>query len=156
VTRFIDHFNKQVVTTGIYNAIVNLHILQINTAHAIPSQTDFTSRFPVTNLNNGYSSASVLTSFLSGEYATSELLLQLTNSQAGCRHTPTSSSSQTDLQLSTSKLVSGVTSLHGLRRKHRFLQFLYCCAWTRCGNQFVSLSLPSNGSTRDVSIPSAF
>jgi hypothetical protein len=47
----------------------------------------------------------------------------------------------------TSKLVSVITSQHGPRRKHRFKEFSYCCAWTRCrGNLFVSWSLSSNGS----------
>jgi hypothetical protein len=139
MTRFIDHFNKRLVNVSNYNA--NLHILQINRAHAIPFQSAFTSRFLVTDLNNGDTSASVLTSLLSGKYPTTELLLQLTNPQAGGRHTPTSYSSQIELQT----LLSVITSRHGLRRKHRFQQFLYCCAWARRGNLFVSLSLPVNG-----------
>jgi hypothetical protein len=44
----------------------------------------------------------------------------------------------------TSKLVSVIISRHGNRR---FQQLLYCCAWTRHGNLFVSRALPSNGST---------
>jgi hypothetical protein len=71
----------QIVTTSNYTAIANLHTLQITTAHANPSQS-FTSRFPVMNLSNGDSSVSVLISLLSGEYPTTELLFQLTNSQA--------------------------------------------------------------------------
>jgi hypothetical protein len=71
------------VTTNKYNAIANLHNLQISTAHVKPSQSAFTSRFPVTDLKNGDSSTSVLTSLLSGERPTAALLLHLTNSHAG-------------------------------------------------------------------------
>jgi hypothetical protein len=67
-----DHL--QTVTGSNYNAVANLHTLQITTAHAKPSQSGFASRFPVTNLSSGDSSASVLTSLLSGEYPTTELL----------------------------------------------------------------------------------
>jgi hypothetical protein len=73
-----------------YNAIANLHNLQITTAHGKPSQSVFTSRFPVTDLNNGHFSASLLTSLLSGEYPTTELLLQLNKHQTGGHLTPTS------------------------------------------------------------------
>jgi hypothetical protein len=42
-----------------------------------------------------------------------------------------------------------ITPWHGPRIKHRFQQFFYFCARTRCsGHLFVSLSLPSNGSTK--------
>jgi hypothetical protein len=78
----------QIVTTS--NTITNLHTLQINATHAKPFHSVFTTRFPVTDLNNGDSSAFVLTSLLSGEYSTTALLLQLTNSQAGRHLTPTS------------------------------------------------------------------
>jgi hypothetical protein len=67
---FIDHFTTLLVTTRDYNAIPNLRSLHITTAHAKPFQSAFTSRFPVTDLNNGDSSAFVLTSLLSGEYPT--------------------------------------------------------------------------------------
>jgi hypothetical protein len=43
------------------NAIVDIHILQITRAHANSAQSAFTGRFLVTDLNNGDSSASVLT-----------------------------------------------------------------------------------------------
>jgi hypothetical protein len=69
VTRFTEHL--RIVTTSNYNAIANLHILHITTAHAKPSQRAFSSRFPVADLNN--SSASVLTSLLYGEYPITEL-----------------------------------------------------------------------------------
>jgi hypothetical protein len=74
VIGYTEHL--QIVTTSNYNAIDNLHNLQITIAHAKPSQSAFTSRFPVTDLNNGDFSASVLTSLLTGEYPTTELLLQ--------------------------------------------------------------------------------
>jgi hypothetical protein len=68
-----DHFNTPLVTISNYSAIANLHILQIVTAHFEPSQAAVTSSFPVTDLNNGDSSVSVLTSLLPGEYPTTEL-----------------------------------------------------------------------------------
>jgi hypothetical protein len=55
---FIDHL--QVVTTSNYSTITNFHTLQITAAHAKSFLSDVTSRFPVTDLNNGDSSASVL------------------------------------------------------------------------------------------------
>jgi hypothetical protein len=85
---FIDHL--QIATTSNYSSVVNLYISQITTVHTKPSQSAFTSRLPVTDLNTGDSSACVLTSLLSGEYPTTELLLQLTNSQAGGPLTTTS------------------------------------------------------------------
>jgi hypothetical protein len=88
VIGFIDHL--QIVTTRNYNATANLHTLQITTAHAKPSQSACTSRFPVTDLNNGDSSVSALMSLLSGKYPTAALLLQLTTSQAGGHLTPAS------------------------------------------------------------------
>jgi hypothetical protein len=51
---FFDHL--QVVTTNNYNTIANFHTLQITAAHAKSFQCAFTSRFPVTDLNNGDSS----------------------------------------------------------------------------------------------------
>jgi hypothetical protein len=55
-----------------YNSITNFHTLQITTAHAKPSQSAFSSCFPVTNLKNGGSSASMLMSLSSGKYHTTE------------------------------------------------------------------------------------
>jgi hypothetical protein len=49
------------------------HILHITRAHAKSSQFAFTIHFLVTDLNDGDSSASVLTSLLSGEYPATEL-----------------------------------------------------------------------------------
>jgi hypothetical protein len=40
-----------------------------------------------------------------------------------------------------------ITPWYEPRRKHRFQQFFYCCAWTRRRNLYVSRSLCSNGST---------
>jgi hypothetical protein len=65
---FTDYL--QIVTTNNYNAIANLHTLQITTAHAKTSQSAFTSRFLVTDINNRDSSVSVLASLLSDEYPT--------------------------------------------------------------------------------------
>jgi hypothetical protein len=55
---FIDHL--YVVTTNNYNTIANFHTLQITIAHTKSFQCAVTSRFPVTDLNKGDSSASVL------------------------------------------------------------------------------------------------
>jgi hypothetical protein len=54
----MDHL--QVVTTSNYNTIANFHTLQITIIHANSFQSAVTSRFLVTDLNNGDSSASVL------------------------------------------------------------------------------------------------
>jgi hypothetical protein len=73
VTRFIGYLYTQHVTTSNDDAIAKPHTLQITEAHAKSSQFTFTSRFLVTDLNKGDSSASVLRAFLSGEYPASEL-----------------------------------------------------------------------------------
>jgi hypothetical protein len=67
----------QLITTRNYSAIANLRALQMTRAHTKFSQSAFTSRFSVADLNNGDSSASVLTSLLPGEYPTTDYLLQL-------------------------------------------------------------------------------
>jgi hypothetical protein len=74
---FIDHLYIQLVTTSNYSTIANLHSSQITKAQAKPSQSAFTSRFLVTDFNNGDSSTSMLTSLLSGEYPTSEVCSKL-------------------------------------------------------------------------------
>jgi hypothetical protein len=53
---FIDHFTIWLVTTLNYSAIANFQSLQITTAHTKSFQSAFTSRFPITDLNNGHSS----------------------------------------------------------------------------------------------------
>jgi hypothetical protein len=65
---FIDHL--QIVTTSNYNGIVNFHTLQITAAHVKPLQSALTSCFPVMDVNNGDSSASVVTLLRSSEYPT--------------------------------------------------------------------------------------
>jgi hypothetical protein len=70
VNGFIDHL--EIVTISNHSAITNLHTLQITRARAKTSQSAFTSRFQITDLNNGDSSASVLTSLLSDAYLTTE------------------------------------------------------------------------------------
>jgi hypothetical protein len=70
----LDHRGGQpLVPTSNYNAIANLHTLQITRPHAKYFQFSFTSRFLVTDLNNEDSSTSVLTSLLPGEYPTTQL-----------------------------------------------------------------------------------
>jgi hypothetical protein len=57
MNRFIDHLYTRLGTTSTYNAVADLHTLQISRAHAKSSQSAFTSRFLVTDLNNGDYSA---------------------------------------------------------------------------------------------------
>jgi hypothetical protein len=119
---------------SVLQSLLVVYTLQFTcyTHSSVLSLTVSTSRFPVMDLSNRDSCASVLTSLLSSEYPTTELLLQT---------------------------VMVVTSRHGPCRKHRFQQFLYCCAWTRCHeNLFISRLLPGNGCTRYsiVSISQAF
>jgi hypothetical protein len=75
--QFIDYLQTLVVTTLLnHGAIADFHVLQITRAHAKSFQSAFTSRFPVTDLNNGdYSSA--LTQVFS-----SQTTLQLTKSKS--------------------------------------------------------------------------
>jgi hypothetical protein len=64
----------QLATKNNHNALANPHTLQITRAHAKSSQFAYTtSRFLLTDLNSGDSSASVLTSLLSDEYPTTQL-----------------------------------------------------------------------------------
>jgi hypothetical protein len=56
-TGFIEYL--QVVTTSNCNTNANLNTLKITRIHDNSSQTSVTSRFPVTDLKNGGSSASV-------------------------------------------------------------------------------------------------
>jgi hypothetical protein len=119
---FIDHL--QIVTTRNYNAIANCHTLQITAAHVKPLQSVFTCRFPVIDLNNGDSSASVLTLLLSGEYPTT-LLTALTRSSL---HSLPYNSLWT-----LAPIVLPTTTWHSLRRKHHSL--LYSNHF--CGNTFV-------------------
>jgi hypothetical protein len=130
---FVEHFNTRLATTLNYGAIADVHTLQIATSHAKSFQSAvLTSPSLVTSSNNGDSSASALSSLPDGSQLL-RLSLIFTDSLTN------------DV---TSKLVSVITSRHGPRRKHRFQQFLYSCAQTRCpGNLFVSRSLPTIGST---------
>jgi hypothetical protein len=73
VNRFIDHLYAPLVSTSNYDAIANLHTLQITRTHVMSFHFAFTGRFLVTDLNSEDSSASVLTSLLSGEYPATQL-----------------------------------------------------------------------------------
>jgi hypothetical protein len=64
VNGFIDHL--QMVTISNYGVITNFHTSQITGAHAKSSQSPFTSRFVVTDLNNGESTASLPMSLSAG------------------------------------------------------------------------------------------
>jgi hypothetical protein len=66
-----NHLYTRLSTTNNYSATAYLRTLLITTAHAKFSQS-FTSRILVTDLNNGDSSASVLTSLPAGWYSTTE------------------------------------------------------------------------------------
>jgi hypothetical protein len=57
-TGFIDHL--QVVTTRSHNTLANSRTPQFTTAHTESFQSAVASRFPVTDLKNGDSSASIL------------------------------------------------------------------------------------------------
>jgi hypothetical protein len=66
VNGFIDHL--QAVTTNNHTTTADFH-----TSHSKSSQSAFTRRFLVTDINNEDSPASVPTSLLSGEYPATEL-----------------------------------------------------------------------------------
>jgi hypothetical protein len=151
VKEFIDHLYIWLGTTSTYNAIADLHSLQITRAYATSSHSTFTSRFLVTYLNNGHSSASVLTSFLFGEYPTTVIPLNYS-----------AISSQPPLQNSTelsAPTVMVINSRHGPHRKHSssIISFVSvaagtclpsCCPETALVYSPISRSLHSNGCTR--------
>jgi hypothetical protein len=148
VTRLIDHFNTRLVTTSNYNAIADLHTLQINI-----TQTSVLSLLQSPIVVSGYRLLTVeilqLPRSLRCPLAnTPRLSLAPTNSQAGCQFTPTSYSSQSTYNwLLLGWCSRYITPWHGSRKKRRFQHFLYFCAWTRClGNLFVSWPLPSKRS----------
>jgi hypothetical protein len=62
----MDHLYTSLVTTSTYNPVADFHTLQITRAHAKSSHSTFTSSFLVTDLNNGDSSASVVTPLPAG------------------------------------------------------------------------------------------
>jgi hypothetical protein len=62
VNGLVDHLHILLGTTSSYSAIADLHTLQITRAHAKSSQLAVTSCFLATDLYDGDSSASVLTS----------------------------------------------------------------------------------------------
>jgi hypothetical protein len=66
VNGFIDHLYTQLGTTDTWSATADLYALQITRAHAKSSQSAFTSRFLVADLNDGDCSGSVLTSSPAG------------------------------------------------------------------------------------------
>jgi hypothetical protein len=131
--------------TSNYNAIANLHTLKITKAHAKSSQFVFTSRFLVTDLNIGDSSASVLMPFLSDKYPTSVIPLNFS-----------AISSRTLLRNSTERSgpnCSGYKSRHGPHRKHVYsivafasvtagTYFRSCCPETGCVYPFIKNLLP--------------
>jgi hypothetical protein len=165
-TGFIGHL--QVVTTNNYNTIANLHTLQITVAYRLVFSVCYNQHYSFPG--NGLLTVEILQLPRShhcplalnctDQVFSSQTSLQLTftTELPGWRLSHTNilvSSSQTHSELSTlasnwlPQTVPVITSRHGLQRKHRFPQFLYCCARTRFRwYLFVSLSLRSNGSTR--------
>jgi hypothetical protein len=63
VIGFIGHLYTPVGTTSNYNTIADFHTTNHST---LSSQSDFTIRYLVTNLNNEISPASMYTSLLAG------------------------------------------------------------------------------------------
>jgi hypothetical protein len=70
---FIDRLYTRFLSTSTYNAMANLHILKITRAHGKFCQSAFNGRFLVTDLNNGDSSASVITPLPAGYHSTTEI-----------------------------------------------------------------------------------
>jgi hypothetical protein len=66
VNGFIVHLYTQLGTTSTYKAIADLHTLHSTRVHCKSSQYVFTSRFLITDLNNGDSSDSVVTPLPAG------------------------------------------------------------------------------------------
>jgi hypothetical protein len=80
MTWFTDHFNTQLVTTLNYNAIANLHTLQITTTYRLVFSVCYTvptSRFLVTASNSGDFSASEVMPLPAGHHFTTELSSKL-------------------------------------------------------------------------------
>jgi hypothetical protein len=129
-TRFIDHFNTQLVITLSYSAIADLRTLKITaTPKSFPARSIFTGRFLVTDSNNGYFCASGLKFCL--------------NVGSQLRILARTKSSRYRL---SSNLVS---SRHRPHRKHRF-PVVYVAAWTclpSSGRLFLLIKNlpPSNG-----------
>jgi hypothetical protein len=134
VNGFTDHLYTRLGTTSTYSVIADLHTSQITRAHARSSQSAFTSRFLVMDLNSGGSSAAVVKPLPAGEHCTTELIA------------PT---------------VVAMTSRHAPHRKHRYSIVAFVsfaaetCLLSRCPETVllsiccvVSLPLPRNRSTR--------
>jgi hypothetical protein len=120
VNGFLDHLYTRLGTASNYSAIADLHTLRITTAHAKPqSFILFPSRCLVTALNNGDSSASVLTPLPFGLLLTTELI---------------------------APAVLVITSRHGPHRKHPVLLLLLSCPLPQ--NVFTE-PLPRNGHYAD-------
>jgi hypothetical protein len=138
MTRFNDHLYTQLLATSNYNAIADLHTLQITRAHVKSSQSSFTSRFLVTDLNNGDTSSSVLTSLLSSEYSTTELSSKLRPAYNSSARTNGKHSSSIVTCVSWGSYVIATQPVHWHAGG---------CLATVVVSLFVSRSLPSNGST---------
>jgi hypothetical protein len=147
---FIDHFNTRLVTTFHYSAIANLHTLQITTARATSFESAFTSRFPVTDLNNGDSSTAQTKSslhrlpydWLCYNWLASKLVSVITS-----RLRPTENTALLLL------LKWFPWERICLRRRYpvtaAYISLLkICCLAASFISLFISRSIPSNGSTR--------
>jgi hypothetical protein len=110
VNGFVENLSTRLGTTSTCNAIADLHTSQITRVHAKSSQSAFTSRFLVTDLNNGDSSDSLVTLLPSN---TSQLVIPL-NYSAMFSQPPLQKSAQL---IAPTVLV--IISRRGPRRKHR-------------------------------------
>jgi hypothetical protein len=95
VTRFTDHLYTPLEITSNYSAIADLHNSHINIAPAKPFSSLFYWSFLVINLNNGYSSASVVTP-----------LLVVNPPQLSCQPNYSATSPQPPLQYLNSELTT--------------------------------------------------
>jgi hypothetical protein len=140
------------LTTCTHYSELQVHTLQITRARAKSSQSDFTGRFLVTDLNNEHSSASVLTSLLFGEYPTTVIPLNYSviSFQPPLQNSP-------ELIAPT---VLVINSRHGPHIKHRYSDVAFvsvaagtclpsCCPETAVIYSPISRSLHSNGCTRN-------
>jgi hypothetical protein len=139
-------YTQELWTTSTYNAIADLHTLQITRSHAKTSQSAFTSRFLATDLNNEYSSAC--------DHAVARWLTH----HNWTRFDYSAISSRPPSQNSTELIaptVLVITSRYGPHRKHCSSNVALvsvavgtclpsCCPETGCVTPFIKNPLPSN------------
>jgi hypothetical protein len=126
IGEYIDHFTTRFVITNNYNAIANLHTLQITAANTKSSRACnvFTRRFLVTDFNTGYSCDSGLKSCLNGGCLPTASVLQLTPRLAAISHQLPNLLFTHDFQLSTLTTPTK-SSFHKLTDQALILAFAY-------------------------------